>query len=351
MSDEQHHEFGPSRLHRLAQCPGSHFLSQGLAEEPESEYAAEGKMLHAAVAGDKDARLALNPEQAQLVHRIEEFIDGLDLAAVEYERRVTLRTTGSRELLFGTADLVAVDVRNPRIGYVADWKFGRAPVSTPSLNLQAAAYAAAWAQEKGLEAVHAYIFSPRLEREPSSFTFADPDGIVDTIAEIIQRCESPAKTFKTGDHCRWCPARHTCPKLREESALVAVDAFDGLVKPENAAEWFDRMSAIHSVSKEILAKLKLYVVRQGEVPGLDVVEVPGAREVDVEAAFMAASEVMTPDEFRACVRVQITPFERAFSEAARERGLVPTLKAGKELLEDKVTWTRKPGTLRLRRKK
>jgi hypothetical protein len=348
---QQHHPFGPSGLHRLAQCPGSHFLSQGLPPEPESEYAAEGQMLHAAVAGNMAARQNLNSEQESLVERIHEFIGGLDLTQVKCERRLVLRDANGGELLFGTADLVAIDVNNPKVGYVVDWKFGRNPVPTPSLNLQAAAYAAAWAQEKSLQEIHAYIFQPRLEREPSSFTFTDLHGVTKTIEKIIERVKAPEKVFKSGDHCRWCPARAICPEIRKESALLVANAAMLQLTPDTAAVWHDMLVRVQAVAKETMAELKHFVIMKGSVPGLEVVERPGAREIDPEAGFIATHQVLTPDEFRACVKVQVGALEAAFVKAAQEKELVQTKKAGKALFESEVPWTKKPGTLVLRRKK
>ena len=339
--NEKHHRRGPSQLHRLSECPGSDYLSHGLPPEPESEYA---------MYGDEEVIAKLDPDQADLIDRIQECQAGLDITGMERERRLSLQTAGGTEILFGTADGVALDLRNPKIGYVFEYKFGRREVPKADMNLQAAAYAAAWAQEKGLEAVHAYIFQPRVRREPSVFTFAEPAGIVRTIAEILNRCEAEARVFKAGDHCRWCPARRICPELRQESALVVSE--ERAITIDNAAHWFDLASRVRTVASEVLDELKHFVIKHnGTVDGLDVVEVPGNRVIDPEDGFMATHQVLDQEAYRECVVVKVGALEMAFANAAKEKGLVSTQKEGKALFESEVPWTRKPGILRLRRKK
>ena len=46
------------------------------------------------------------------------------------------------------------------------------------------------------------------------------------LQDAIALCESENPKFKSGDWCRWCPAKHKCQHMFEETQDIAKDAFD-----------------------------------------------------------------------------------------------------------------------------
>jgi RecB family exonuclease len=213
---------GGSTAKRLINCPGSAELVKRAPPQVESIFALEGTKLHDAVErglkGSLMATLGLTVEQQQ---KVEFCMEALDQFDPEYEGRwvTEQRLTFSWDSsIFGTADVVG------RVGdttYIVDWKFGANRVEAEE-NEQLLFYAAALCHTRSLD----WAFQ---DSEKVVLVIVQPFGIRawETTWARVQRFESdlihavglakqPGAPLRSGDHCRWCPARGFCPQMTGE---------------------------------------------------------------------------------------------------------------------------------------
>lgn len=224
-----HHWGSPSRLGRLAACPGSRALCDGLPEEttPEAE---SGTRVHAAVAailrGDDSAfgEARCQDEEADLADACVEwfrthFPARFSSGDFLVEESLPLTLDGQTIPDYGTADVVVVEPG--RRVHVIDWKTGRAEPSERSLALQVAAYALAAMQRFKVHEAEVWIYMPRLDREYRGQHTAG-QFLAGTVKVILDRSQAPdARRIPGAEQCAYCPGKPHCPEaLAEAQALV-----------------------------------------------------------------------------------------------------------------------------------
>jgi hypothetical protein len=222
---------GGSTAYRVIQCPASVSLSAKMPPQPSSVFADEGTLLHTVMAKilDEDASpqelLGLkykNQEFTQelLEEKIEPALALFDALDEEYkldfvvEKEVNL---GSKfEGVFGSSDLIA---RSNKTAFVLDWKFGSGIMVNAKENYQGMFYAAGamcteetkWAFD-GIEDIEIVIVQPpHISRWRT--TPARIKEFLDELSFALKESAKTNPTMKTGSHCRFCPAKPTCPAV------------------------------------------------------------------------------------------------------------------------------------------
>ena len=243
---------GGSTAKRVIACPASVKLAQAMPEgRRSSKYADEGTLCHNIM----DAVLMDNraPEDfiGQTLNEVEVTAELIEtkvrpaLAAldeIDPEKRMDFEcetVVGFGEALpgvFGSADLIG------RIGnraIVLDWKFGDGVDVPVEENPQAMFYAAAamrteaskWAFDGATE-IECVIVQPTAYK-PVKRWVTGPSRIRAFERELfaaVKAAMGPKPALVSGDHCRWCPAKPTCPLLTGavdralQTQMAALDA-------------------------------------------------------------------------------------------------------------------------------
>jgi RecB family exonuclease len=278
---------GPSRLALREQCPGSGRLEAQAPPEPESEYAARGKRLHAVLARCLRARrmptladVGDDPDDDAAVAAAWEAIAAIP-APPDALRLIECKTDLSHVGIpaGGTIDY-AVVIPGGHF-WLVDYKFGSQYVPAPRHNRQFHAYAVGLALDYGCIAGESILIQPALDRVDT-----DPVSAEDLanwraqLTAITARARAADAPLVPGPHCDGCPARRgACPAAAQAAAVAQARApIDPLqqfavLPPDQRLHLYERMrlarawldGAIASADAAILAG-------QLQVPGLMVAE-------------------------------------------------------------------------------
>ncbi len=336
-----HHENGPSSLYRRQNCPASMLAERGIIEE-ESEDAAEGTMLHQCVVDAySDATLPdLNDEQLDAVGKCVKFLKEYDGIGEPWmlESGLKLFDKQWEVITFGTADAVKI-VPDDDLAILADWKFGRNPVSSPAMNMQFAAYAAMIMQEFGVSRVECHLVQPRLFSEPEPFAYTNLNGIVKTITGVISGCLSPGAKRIPGDHCNYCKAKNSCSAFNEYSTSV-VSLQECAICADNAADIASTISQVRKQCDRATEMLKTAVCDAGgRLGNLVLNERRGGREASSKGLYADVMDVISADEFMALTKPSIAGIEGLY--ASRMKESAGTKKRAKALFNELPSISRK----------
>ena len=262
---------GGSTCGRIMQCPGSVALCASMPPKPSSKYADEGTLLHNVIAEhlDKGALFesfigatygdaVLTQELIdEKLHPILNFLNEVDPHnqmefAVEAEVSFGDFIPGA----FGSVDLIG------RLGDTAivwDHKFGSGVAVSAEENPQLLYYTAAAMRTPGLE----WVFKDAKEllcviAQPPSLkqwrtTLDQPKKFEQELLMAVKIAQLPDAPIKTGDHCRWCAAKPTCPKMTgavDRALAVAVGDIDVmqisryLAKADMLEQWVTDLRAL-----------------------------------------------------------------------------------------------------------
>ncbi len=276
----QHHEYGPSGLALLERCTGSH-SAQALAEDRDSEAAAEGRLLHSLVPYDTPIPDGVSIDQEALVDRCRQVLNTYletGWTDIEYERRVVLRDTDGAEINFGTVDVL---IRYPDYTVIIDWKFGRVIVPAAESNLQLANYAAAIMQELGQYRCVGVVYQPRSTEPPTEYEFSDAATIASNVKYLIEREKNQKRAgvyvYIPGDWCRGCRALSTCNAVRSELPDEADSKSKTPIQPADTVAEFRRARLAERYGRSAIDEIKRAIVAN-QSHGLALVERPGNRK-------------------------------------------------------------------------
>lgn len=327
-----HHEFSPSRLARMRNCPGSYALTKTYnIPEPPSEDAEEGHELHSAI---ELGKLPEDQEQAELVSRCvtvyKEILASIGQESKLYhEQLVQVLDTDGTVLTEGTADVVIEDTELEMVT-VIDWKFGRNPVSPAGFNLQTMAYGYGAAQKRGWHKCRCIIFQPRLMSKPDQAVF---DGFAFNMISVnIRTIISTAKKefiLQMGEHCTYCPARSICPEMDYQQA-VAIPPTCKDISPAKLEEAFQLWKILEKRGSSIEYHFKK-MVEAGQIPGWEIRKRSGGREfTDLNEVASKLYGHFNMQELLSFTEMSVSKVEDAFAAKLKEAGTSKTLKEGKE---------------------
>jgi len=222
---------GGSTAKRVIGCPGSVALCAKMPPKPSSKYADEGTLLHNVM--DLILTTGQTPEsfvgmEYEGIKLTDELINekvypalaALDAVDPNKEMEYATETrVGFGDFLpgvFGSTDLLG------RIGnraFILDWKFGSGVPVPADDNPQLMFYAAAamrtpevqWVFDDCEEIECIIVQPPSVKRWTT-----DKKRIKAFEQELLMAvkiAQLPDAPINTGDHCRWCAAKPTCPKM------------------------------------------------------------------------------------------------------------------------------------------
>lgn len=262
-SEEKHSKFSPSAASRWINCPGSIKLTEGITSEA-TEYSAEGKLAHTlceqVLRGKLDAdQLAEKEGDTEMVEGFEititdEMIEsvmlycntiGDDLKACGFtpenykECFFVEKTVQVSDNCYGTTDC-SIAVPFDRL-IVYDFKYGAGVSVNVENNYQMQCYAVGTLLdfEKAsngysfMDTVELVIVQPRSRHKdgPVRRWRTDRGHILNwkkKIDEHIKAAKADNPPLRSGNWCRFCPAKHKCPALFDQSNELAKQAFDSI---------------------------------------------------------------------------------------------------------------------------
>lgn len=342
-----HHPFSPSQLERLAACPGSYTLSQGIEDIPSDE-AAEGTKLHRALSAPEFLD-DLDTTQTEMVQKCKRFLAALkethpEVTSWVHER--PLKLVDAFEVISeGTADLVGIA---PSYVVVVDWKFGHKEVATALLNVQLRTYAAMAMQELHIPQAYTYIFHARAGGSTHARMQMEEYNATLNLVRLI-RTEAldsqRLRLFPSEASCQYCPARTTCPALvRLGKEVVAVHS-SAVTSPEEMSQLLHLAKMVKTWANSVEYHAKEMAMKMGRLPGWKLRPRKGARSItDTQAAYDILSAYLSPAEFIPYCSVDVGPLEEAFirkrkaekdmtlaaARAEFESLLLPVLTRGKD---------------------
>jgi hypothetical protein len=259
---------------------------------PSSKFADEGTLLHDAISQILDCKAT--PESV-----IGMVYEGITLTQELYDDKILVALAALDEIdpdkqmefavessvnfgdllpgVFGNADLLG---RLGKKAIVLDWKFGNGVAVEATENEQGMFYAAAamrtpetaWVFED-VEEIEIIIVQPPMVKR----WVTTPARIKWFESDLIQAVNGPRTKMATGEHCRWCAAKPTCPLVTgavdraHKTDLLRLDAEqigEHLTQAELLQSWIDDLQAL---ALEMLEK-------NVKVPGWKLVAKRGTRQ-------------------------------------------------------------------------
>lgn len=334
----EHSTFSASAFARIAACPGSLALAKAAGPSPTNKYAAEGTAAHylleALLTGQNNimASYEIDGHTIDVDDEMLEHVRGVadEVLALATPGGVILteqRVTYAQDIDvpasegWGTADVVII--RGTTL-YVVDFKYGRGVVVDPTSSMQLRLYAlgalnAVQSVVADIDAVVLVIAQPRAGGVSAySLSVDDLNTWARTVgtpaAHVALHAES---RYKPGDmswedtylhagedQCRWCPAKATCPALRQEVAVytgggpATADEFESVSDPKtfrepDLARAAGAVDLIEDWCKAVRAEVERRLLAGTPVAGYKLVQGrQGNRQWTDEAAAEAALKTM-----------------------------------------------------------
>jgi hypothetical protein len=283
-------------------CPGSVALVQLAPPSPSSVYADKGTLLHTAISEvlleDKEPETLIGMvyegqtlDQEMIDQKLRPALDLLDKLDPEWHMQYAIETrVNFGKFLpgaFGSCDVLG---RLGNTAYVIDWKFGDGIAVDAEQNEQLMYYAAAamrtpevaWVFE-GADVIECVIIQPPVIRQWTT-TPARIKAFEKELKQAVKVSAQPNAPLKAGAHCKFCPARPTCPQMTgavERALKVKLDAVDDAMLGAYASNAVLLQGWIDSVNELVETKLKAGY----KIPGWKLVAKRGQRKwVDEDKA-------------------------------------------------------------------
>ena len=222
---------GGSTAKRVINCPGSVALCAAMPPKPSSKYADEGTLLHNVMdlilttgqtpescIGMKYGNIKLTDELInEKVYPALRALDEIDPnKEMEYATETRVGFGDFLPDVFGSTDLLG---RIRRRALILDWKFGSGVPVDAEENPQLMFYAAGamrtpevqWVFDDCDEIECIIVQPPSVKR-----WVTDKKRIKAFEQELLMAvkiAQLPDAPLNAGDHCRWCAAKPTCPKM------------------------------------------------------------------------------------------------------------------------------------------
>jgi len=334
---------GGSTAKRVISCPGSVALCAKMPSKPSSKYADEGTLLHSVM--DLILTTGQTPEsfagmeyegikltQELINEKVYPALAALDSIDPKKEMEYATETrVGFGEFLpgvFGSTDLLG---RIGKRAVILDWKFGSGVPVGANDNPQLMFYAAAamrtpevqWVFDDCDEIECIIVQPPSVKRWVT--TTKRIKEFEQELAMAVKISQMPDAPLNTGDHCRWCVAKPTCPKITgavdralhaQLDAVDVVQISDYLKKADILEQW---IADVRGLAHQILDAGK-------PVPGFKLVAKRAIRQWgDEDQALVAMLNEGIPEE-------ELTT-SKVISPAQAEKVLK---KHGKQLPADQV---------------
>lgn len=308
-----HARLSASRTSQFFECTGSVHLAEYFEEE-DSEYSSEGTIAHDV--GEKCLREGTDPIMEAADPKMGEAVQ----MYVDYVRELQAQSDGHLEIEMkiesnefgpdfgGHADAVVIGENGL---HVVDYKHGVGIAVDIEGNTQLLYYAF------GVLASY-----PRDEIDPDMPVFITivqprgfhPDGPIrteelsageviawgyDELLPAMRRVDEEPDIYRTGEHCRFCPAKLVCPamkQLEEDIMALDVEELEGM-SDEDLSERYEKSKAIHMLLKAIHGECFKRAKEGAPVPGTKLVYGRSSRDWKDENAIKAVVEKFGEDAF------------------------------------------------------
>lgn len=345
---------GGSTAKRVMSCPASVNLCAAMPPKPASTYADTGTLLHNVIAecldkhllpenflGTKYNDIVLTPELME--DKLWPALQSLDEIdpnkEMEYAVESKVHFGDLLPGVFGSTDLLG---RRADRAIVLDWKFGDGVAVEAEENPQLMFYAAAamktpalsWVFDGAADLELIIVQPPFVKRWVTSFDRIRQFERELMYAVKLSQGENPP--MKSGEHCRWCAAKPTCPLMTGavdralHSKIQALDSAQlgaALMKAELLEQWISDLRALALQSLE----------NGGSVPGYKLVAKRATRKwVDEEAAKTALSEHLPESELMETSLLSPAQVEKKLKKlkVALPDGLVVAASSGSTMAPD-----------------
>jgi len=312
---------GGSTAKRVIGCPGSVALCAKMPPKPSSKYADEGTLLHNVM--DLILTTGQTPEsfagmEYEGIKLTNELIDtkvypalrALDEIDPNKEMEYATETrVGFGDFLpgvFGSTDLLG---RIGKRAFILDWKFGSGVPVPADDNPQLMFYAAAamrtpevqWVFDECDEIECIIVQPPSVKRWVT--TTKRIKAFEQELAMAVKISQMPDAPLNAGDHCRWCAAKPTCPKMTgmadralhaQLDTLNVVQIAEYLKKADMLEQW---ITDVRGLAHQVLDAGK-------PVPGFKLVAKRAIRQWgDEDQALVAMMNEGIPEEELTTVKV------------------------------------------------
>ena len=262
---------GGSTAKRVIGCPGSVALCAKMPPKPSSKYADEGTLLHNVMdlilttnqtpesfAGMEYEGIKLTQELIdEKVYPALRALDDIDPnKEMEYATETRVGFGDFLPNVFGSTDLLG---RIGKRAFILDWKFGSGVPVPADDNPQLMFYAAAamrtpevqWVFDECDEIECIIVQPPSVKRWVT--TTKRIKAFEQELAMAVKISQMPDAPLNAGEHCRWCAAKPTCPKMTgavDRALAVAVGDIDVmqisryLAKADMLEQWVTDLRAL-----------------------------------------------------------------------------------------------------------
>lgn len=346
---------GGSTAKRVISCPGSVALCAKMPPKPSSKYADEGTLLHNVMdlilttgqtpdsfAGMQYEGITLTQELLdEKVYPALQALDEIDPnKEMEYATETRVGFGSYLPGVFGSTDLLG---RIGRRAVVLDWKFGSGVSVGAEDNSQLMFYAAAamrtpevqWVFDDCDEIECIIVQPPAVKRWVT--TTKRIKQFEQELATAVKVSQMPDAPLATGEHCRWCAAKPTCPKmtgaveraLHAQIDILNVEQIAGYLKKADMLEQW--IADVRGLAHQILDVGK-------PVPGYKLVAKRATRQwADDDQALVAMlNEGIPEDELVATKVISPAQAEKVLKKHGKQlpANQVVAVSSGSTLVED-----------------
>jgi len=325
IKENAHHEYAPSSMKRLKECPASFEFSKLFPELPSHDVRDSGDRLHDVmesgdVTGLSKDELALVDICNDMLERIKEKY-GISDEDIHKEVKIKVRSINFKTLTEGTVDIEFVVY--DRV-VILDWKFGFVKVEAVD-NEQLRTYAVGAMQKYGKEKADVYIAQPRFDF--LDFESFDLEPSLMKVEEIIENTKMQNNPFyRAGDHCQYCKAKFGCGVQR--NFYLEVEKREDLILTQISDEKIYDLYEKQKIVKKYSDSIKNEFIRRvtenenQRLFNYSLVSKMGNREfVNIPDLYFAIKDYMSEKEFIALTSVKVPGVEKNLVEKFRAIGL------------------------------
>lgn len=237
--------------------------------------------------------------------------------------------------LMGTADAVSVEDSRVR---VTDWKTGRGEIPDPADNYQlrflGLAAARAFSKDEAVVQIARIREDGSIEVRAATLTSGDLSATqrgLERIEDGVHRSQEGSPVYRTGSHCRFCPALPYCPALSGAAQAILEGPPEELT-PRRAAELWAQLQAVEAAAKRTREALAEYVyTRPISTTGDKQLKVVETRRetVDASKAFAVLRTYLQDDDVMAeAVSITKTSLSGALGKEAQREVMAAFREAG-----------------------
>lgn len=336
-----HARLSASSSERWMACPGSVRLAEMLPPEPSSPYAAEGSAAHAfaerCLREGMDSFLLIGetlpehpdyPLTAEMAEHVQTYLDYVRAhagdASINVETRIENAALGTS--FGGTCDAYA---RTTDCLHVFDFKYGAGVAVEVEDNPQMQYYAYGLIKTLGVAPetdVCLHIVQPRDPTgTPVRAMFTTAANILhwgdNELLPAMWAVDKPEAPLHLGEHCRWCPAKLICPKMRDNfevfDTLATHDPKGLELSEEGLASLYACIPAVETFIRAIKDEVLKRAMAGSPIPGTKLVAGRADRvwKDGAEAAALEAfgEDAYTPKTVRSPAQIERLPGGKEFA--------------------------------------